>query len=734
VTRSARTLALGLLGLALGLSASAHIRILHPTTGAGLFWPGGSSTGIAFQAAGSDDIPDDSDEVAVRNAIAVWNAVEGSNFTLVEDTSDATQARTDWQTDSLHLVWFDEDNSSGYFPGSAGVVALTPLWFFSSGAISDADVIFNGKNFSFTTSGQPGRFDVQDVAAHEIGHFLGLDHSGYTGATMYPFVDPTVILHRSLALDDSNGLRSIYPAGSFARLTGRVERGNGSGVVRAHVVALDEQGRVAGAALADAAGNFQLTGLEAGTYQVYADPFDNPVSAANLTGSYSVDIDYQTTFYPGSHAVDLGQTVALGTLTVGADVPLQLGRSSDRLPRRATIGTTTSHSLRGSGLLAGSTLSASDPDLSISSVNWLGSIVTFSVTVPADEAPGHVDVIVTDAQGNQDRLVAGLELAPPDPEVDIVSPVLASLSGGTAVTVTGSGFRPGALVVLGDQIYADGVPGGATVVDENTLTLVTRATVGGEHDLVVIDPTGVEGRMVDALLVTDVPVLASVFPASGAVVGGTQVSIVGSDFVEGAEVHFGGVAAQSVTVVGPNRIEAVAPPGGGVGSISLQVTNPGGLTSAATFDYVAQADPSLTAVSPGQGPASGGAAVTLSGGPFAAGTQVVFGVDPFDGSGGVPAGAVTFVDESTLEVVVPAGSGTVAVMARDPNTGQAAVLAAAYSYVPEGGGGGGCGSIAAPGPGTWRDALAGSLWFIALFAVGLARWAAARRRTPALAS
>lgn len=737
VERRPWAIALGIAGLTLGLTASAHVRILHPSTSAGLFWPGGSSTGIVFQAVGSADVPDDSDEVAVRNAIAAWNALEGSNFTLVEDTSDSTQARTDWQTDSLHLVWFDEDGSSGYFPGSSGVVALTPLWFFSNGSISDADVIFNGKNFAFTTEGQPGRFDIQDVATHELGHFLGLDHSGFTGASMYPYVDPAVILHRSLALDDRNGLRSIYPAGSFAQLTGRVERADSSGVVRAHVVALDAEGRVAGAALADGAGNFSLSGLDAGTYSVYADPFDNPVSAGNLTGSYAVDTDFQTTFFAGTHSVSLGQTAALGTLTVEPDAALQIGRSTDRLPRRATIGQTTSHTLRGTGLVGGSTLAVSDPDLSVSSVNWLGSLVTFSVTVPPGEAPGHVDVVVTDGSGNVDRLVAGLELAPVDPSVASVSPVLASLSGGTALTLTGSGFRPGARVVIGDQVYVDGEPGGTTVVDANTITLTTAATVGGTHDVVVIDATGVEGRAVDAIQVTDVPQLETVFPDAGGTAGGTEVTILGSDFVEGAEVFFGGIAADAVTVVSSSRIDAVAAASGGAGQVSLQVVNPGGLVSASTFVYVAEADPALSAVSPDGGSAAGGELVTLTGTDFDAQTGVVFGVNPLDGSGGTPAASVTLVASSTLQVIAPAGSGTVAVMVSDAMTGQADVLPAAYSYAAEvggGGGGGGCGSIVDPGPGTWREGLAGGGWVVLLVLIGLVRVGAARRGRPALAS
>ena len=214
----------------------------------------------------------------LKDLDGAWNDLTGTSVQLVEDASASAQARTDWEQDDLHLIWFDENDSSGYFPSGSSTVAITPVWFFSNGLIADADVIFNGRGFQFTTSSQTGRFDVQDVGTHELGHLLGLDHSGWAGASMYPYVDSRILLHRSLSLDELRGMRDAYPSGSHARITGTVKRASDSSVVAgAQVVAVDANGRTSAGALSETDGTFELYGLEGGTYQVYAAPLDEPL-------------------------------------------------------------------------------------------------------------------------------------------------------------------------------------------------------------------------------------------------------------------------------------------------------------------------------------------------------------------------------------------------------------------------------------------------------------------------
>jgi large repetitive protein len=82
------------------------------------------------------------------------------------------------------------------------------------------------------------------------------------------------------------------------------------------------------------------------------------------------------------------------------------------------------------------------------------------------------------------------------------------------------------------------------------------------------------------------PTVVSVSPSSGTIAGGTAITISGTNFLAGATVKLGGVAASGVTVVGATSITAVTP-AHAAGAVDVTVTNPDGqagtLNSAFTF-------------------------------------------------------------------------------------------------------------------------------------------------------
>jgi Matrixin/IPT/TIG domain/Carboxypeptidase regulatory-like domain len=721
----ARRLVVGFLLLASAAAALAHVRLINSSNGNPLHWSSPSNVSIVINATGSDDITDGSHFTALRNAISAWNHSSGTTAHIVEDTSPAQEARTDWQATDIHLMFFDETNSSGYFPSGSGTVALTPVWFLSDGTITDADVLFDGSEFQFTTNGQVGRFDVQDVATHELGHFLGLDHSGWAGATMYPYVDPSVLLHRSLSLDDVHGARDMYPSQGFASIYGTVKRAsNGTGVAGAHVFARNPSGRTVGGALCDGGGTFHLNGLDAGTFALFASPLDYPVSASNLVAGHTVQTDFSSGPL-GSFAVSAGQALGVGDVFVGADVSLSLGRNNDVFPLRSVAGSTRTYSLSGSGLVNGSTLTASDPTLTVNPTGWFTTQVTFQVTTPAGSAPGHADLTAVDPFGATSILPAALEITPPDGTVLTVSPSSGNKNGGTPLTITGTNFASGARIVIGENIYPDGDPGGATVVSASTITLTTQATAPGTYDVVVIDATGVEARKVSGFTSNSIPTLHTVFPTAGASAGGTTVVIRGTDFSNDAVVKIDDVPQSHVTVADPTRIVLVTDPGIVGGPYVLEVDNPGGGSASSAFAYVAPLDPAVVSVSPASGKSDGGDTLTVHGSHFTGTTKVFFGVDADTGTGGIP-GAVAFVNTSTLSVQTPAHApGTINVMAADSGTGQAVVVQNAFAYSTSPGGGGGCRVVPVEGPPQAKEVAASTLWIaLAMSFV----WLKSRRR------
>ncbi len=729
-----RQIATGLvLGLGFSAAVIAHVRLIYSGNGQELSWSNASNLTFVVQEIGSADVPGKSDDIALRNAADAWNAVSDTTAQLVENTDPSQRARTDWAADDIRLLTFDENNSSGYFPGGSGVVAITPLEFFTSGSIIDADVIFNGKDFQFTTEGTPGRFDIQDVAAHELGHLLGLDHSGVAGSTMFPYVDPTIILHRSLSMDDIGGLRDIYPAVAFATITGNLKRsGDGSAVPGGFVVATDGFGRTTGSALADENGVFRIEGLPGGIYDVWADPLDQPVSAGNLTSGHTIVTDFESK-YLGQVVVGNGQTQSMGDQSLDADVSVSLGRVADDYPLRVISGRTVSRTVRGSGLVAGSTLTCSDPTVTITPTLWSGSQVTFDVTVPGSSPDGHIDLLVTTIGGDVDLLPGALEVTPKDPDVTHVSPSSGPGAGGYAMQITGTDFRPGSRVVIGNQVYVDGEPGGCTVADASTIHLTLASTVAGPHDVVVLDASGVEGRLADGFTSQANPSISTTFPALGASDGGTTVTLTGSNFVPGATVQIDGVFQGQVQVLDDETLTFVTQPSVPGGPHILMVQNPGGEQAASSFVYLAQPDPKMSSVSPNSGPAGGGTQITIYGSGFSGSTEVRFGADPATGQGGVTASEVTLVSPNELLVVSPASSSSYSsLIVQDASTTQASVLGQGFTYnLPSGANQnlsfGGCHAVSVERPGDWRSVMGGSFWLLLAYGILTLRLWAVRR-------
>jgi Matrixin len=105
-------------------------------------------------------------------------------------------------------VFFRPDTGSG-------AIATTYWWTDSNNHLVDADIVFYDGSYQFFTgvAGCSNGYYVEDVAAHEFGHVLGISHSAVAEATMVSGTGACNMEKRTLALDDILAVEALYPAG-----------------------------------------------------------------------------------------------------------------------------------------------------------------------------------------------------------------------------------------------------------------------------------------------------------------------------------------------------------------------------------------------------------------------------------------------------------------------------------------------------------------------------------------
>jgi hypothetical protein len=120
--------------------------------------------------------------------------------------------------------------------------------------------------------------------------------------------------------------------------------------------------------------------------------------------------------------------------------------------------------------------------------------------------------------------------------VDSIAPARGPASGGTAVTIEGSGFVPGVEVRIGDVPLAD------VVVEPNR---ITGRTVAGSHGPahVTVESADTRGVLIEGFYFEEAFVVIRVDPEEGSIAGNTFVSIIGRGLSGTSSVTFGGEGA-----------------------------------------------------------------------------------------------------------------------------------------------------------------------------------------------
>ncbi|MFZ9887756.1 MAG: matrixin family metalloprotease [Myxococcota bacterium] len=173
-----------------------------------------------LEPTGSADIDDDSDLDAVRSAFRRWSCVPGSRLRFVEGALPGVlETEPD---DGRNSVFWDEEGRYGLGPGTLGIT-VGPVPTAAGAPRTYASIVFNGVHHTWSTDEElpsgADRIDVESIAVHEVGHFIGLDHPCVDAAETDCLGPELSVMHpaypggiwRSLRDDDEAGARALYP-------------------------------------------------------------------------------------------------------------------------------------------------------------------------------------------------------------------------------------------------------------------------------------------------------------------------------------------------------------------------------------------------------------------------------------------------------------------------------------------------------------------------------------------
>ena len=323
-----RVLALVLVWAAAGSALSAYLQLGVPIAGRAVIvrWP---RLPIRYFIADRDapQVTANQLRAAIERAALSWQNVATSSvsFELVGFTGAAPS-----DEDGVSTLGFEDRPDLDETLGATSFLIDS-----TTGEILESDIFFNAAfPWSVASAGEAGRFDLESIALHELGHMIGLGHSAIgetelrpgggrrviaVGSIMFPIAfQPGAIAERVLHDDDVAGASDLYPDGDFEDVTGSIGGTvtlNGRGVLGAHVIAFHlESGKLVGGFSVNREGQFTIAGLQPGPHLLRVEPLDDVSEGDIFDEETPIDTDFVVSAHDrvvvvprgGSTSVEIG--------------------------------------------------------------------------------------------------------------------------------------------------------------------------------------------------------------------------------------------------------------------------------------------------------------------------------------------------------------------------------------------------------------------------------------------
>ena len=344
-----------LLLLALPLAASAAGTFVDPASGKRILW-GSLPVTWNLDRGPLGDLSESEAQTLIRAAIQGWNDVDTSRMQLQEGVrlrKDFSWQDANGYDNNLGQFLQDEFLSRGQNPVLLDNDGLMTDILLGSGARFDiigfAGPFWNSNDVAFfafallngrwlKASAGDQQFtpeEYQAIVAHEMGHFISLDHSQINNhlanngfpdddayvPVMFPTSSDDETLRATPGFDDRVSVSDAYAPrdgsfdANFGVITGRAVFGDGADAPGANVVARktdDREGTVVTSVtgrLGDFSGDFRIPGLPPGEYEIAVEPLQTLFISGSSVGPYSEfedDISFSSPVQPEYYSGEPG--------------------------------------------------------------------------------------------------------------------------------------------------------------------------------------------------------------------------------------------------------------------------------------------------------------------------------------------------------------------------------------------------------------------------------------------